>query len=138
MKPFTKLISLLYPYTQRLGVCGNTGLIAGVITGLILGILNLRIGPGLVLTNTEAWQLAGILALFSWIVIVFLLLLVLRVKLSQVIIPVLINTLLVCSLTVFTVNTFHLFPIAWLIGMLIGIIIGYLLCQLSKLLKLKR
>jgi hypothetical protein len=133
-----KLINFVYSYTQKLGICGNTGLIVGLTSGLMLSFLNIKMGPNLVLTNDEVWKVALLLGLFCWLLILFLLLVFMRLRLSEILAPSLFNSLLVCFLTVFLVNKLSLYPIAWLIGMIVGIIVGFLLCQISKSLNLKR
>lgn len=138
MNFFYKLINHVYIYTQKLGICGNTGLIAGITTGLILCFYNLRLGGLAVFNSTEAWQVGLLLTLFCWLEVMFLIVLFLRLRLSSIIVPTFFNCLLVCMLTVFVVSKLNLFFIAWLIGLLIGIMVGYVLCQFSKSLHFNR
>ena len=131
-------INFVNSYTRKLGICGNTGLIVGLVSGLLLSFLNIKLNLTLHLTNDEVFKVALMLGLFCWLLILFLLVVFIRLRLGEILVPSLFNSLLVGFLTVFLVNKFSLYYIAGLIGMLIGIIVGFLLCQISKLLNLKK
>lgn len=128
---------MLSGYTSRLGICGNTGLITGAISGGLLTVLYFRQGMHLLLTETEVLNVSLILTVFCWLVIIFILCMLVRLTFRSVAVPALINTFLVCYVTTFLSNYFHAFEYAWLIGIVVGIMIGTVLCKIASLLNLK-
>jgi len=129
---FIKGLSL---YLKHLGLCGNTGFISGCFSGIILTILDMQYARSLAFSLAEFYEIYGMLVSFCWIVIIFLFVFLAKFKFSQIAIPSFITVLLVVFLTVFLSWKWDLFEWAWLIRMLIGVMIGYLLCRFSKLFK---
>ena len=122
-------------HLKHLGLCGNTGFIAGCFAGIILTILNMQYEGALALSVEEFYKVCAMLILFCWVVIIFLLVFLAKFKFSHVAIPAFVNVFVVVFITVFLSWKWDVFEWAWLIGMLIGIIIGYLLCRFSRVLK---
>ncbi|MCX5238882.1 hypothetical protein OG824_27135 [Streptomyces prunicolor] len=116
---------------DRLGVCGNAGVAVGVITGFILSVLDLTedsLAPSL----TEAIEIWLILAAFGWFVLLILFTVFARWNAKSVATPALVNSVLVTALTVLVTWLTGLFSLAWLIGILAGMLIGFLLCTLYR------
>jgi F0F1-type ATP synthase assembly protein I len=129
------MIKWLSSYLKHIGLCGNTGLIAGTLAGITLTILNIQYEGTLSFSPQQFFQVTVALILFCWIVILFLFVVMARLKLSQVAIPALFNVIIVVFLTTYWSWKWNVFPWSWLLGMLIGMLIGYLLCRFSKLFK---
>lgn len=119
-------------YTQRLGVCGNAGLIVGAIAGGVLTLLDWVEEGNLVLSNEQALYVFLLLVLFTWLVLIFIFVAFVRARISDVVFPGFFNALFVCLLTVYLCTAFDLYHLGWLVGILVGIVIGYTLCTLYK------
>jgi hypothetical protein len=126
------LLSSLARLLGRLGECGIAGVIAGAVSGMLLTILDGMHGGALVLTNPELLYLSLVLAATSWIVLVFVLVVLVRAALASVRIPAFFNALLVALLTTFICYHAGVLPWAWLIGMAIGAFAGFMLCTLYR------
>ena len=114
-----------------IGVCGNAGVAVGLVTGFILTLLDLIDGP-LQLTDIEALQMWLALALFGWLMLIFLFTVVVRSRLASVIAPALVNAALVTGLTLLICAITGLYAVAWLVGLLVGVLVGFLLCSLYR------
>lgn len=126
-----RLTAWLTAYLDRLGVCGNAGIAVGTITGLMMSVLDLIHGP-LSLSDAETFQIWLSLAIFGWLALIFIFTVFVRWTASSVALPALVNSGLVTAVTVLVTRATGLFPLAWLIGMLAGILVGFLLCTLYK------
>lgn len=115
----------------RIGVCGNAGMIVGIVTGFALTLLDL-IEEGLELTAQDALLLWLITAGFGWLMLLFVFVVLVHWTLDSVVLPTVVNSLLVTGLTVLICWVAELFPIAWLVGVLVGLLIGFLLCSLYR------
>jgi hypothetical protein len=130
------MITYLAKFFSKLGICAKVGFMAGGLTGIALTIMDL-FKQGLVLSAPEAVYVSLAMAIFSWLLIVFLLGLAFRYSFSSVTFPTLLNCLLTAFATVFLSRLLGAFPLAWLLGMVIGLIIGIILCRLNYLLEKK-
>lgn len=117
---------------KKLGICATVGFIAGIITGMALLLDYSVTGAVITLTYNETWQVALLLAAFCFLVLLFVLFVLCRYTVSSVFLPTLINCLLTCFFTVYLVNKFAAWEWAVFIGMVVGLIIGYLLCILCR------
>jgi hypothetical protein len=134
MSAFSRNINNLSKYTEKLGICGNTGLINGTITGSILTYLN-SVNPISVIDRNEYFIISTIITIFCWLIVLFILKFFIKLRIRNILLPSLINTILVCFLTVYLVYISRLYSIAWFIGLIVGITVGYGLCRLSKIKK---
>lgn len=136
MNLLANLINRLAALFKRLGVCATVGFIAGILTGFALVFYNLN-GGSTVLTAAEVWKVT----LLLWAAIsVFLLLylyILCRYTLASIFFPTLFNSLITCFLTIWFTNQYGLWTTAIFIGIVIGLLIGKLLCILCKLLNRK-
>jgi hypothetical protein len=126
------MVAWLARWLGRLGECGVAGVIGGAVVGMLLTLLYWMHGGALTLTTTELWYVALVLAAFGWIVLIFVLVALVRSTFTSVAIPSLVNTLLVAVLTTFVSHRAGALEWAWLIGMLVGALVGYLLCTLYR------
>ena len=132
MGAIAKLVKWLAGHLRRLGVCGNAGITVGLTAGGALVLLDFAEGGALVLSDAEALRVWAILALFCWLVLLFLFKVFLRWPLASVAVPTFINAVLVTAITVYVSRALDLYPWAWLIGLLAGMLVGFLLCTLYK------
>lgn len=121
----------LFDLFRRLGVCGTAGVAVGVMTGGILMILDLIEAP-LTLTDAEALRIWSLMAVFAWLGLILLFLVLARRTPASVAVPALVNAVLVTFLTIYVSRAAGLFSLAWLIGILAGILVGLLLCTLYR------
>lgn len=124
-------LAWLTAFLARLGVCGNAGVAVGVVTGLVLTLLDLIEGP-LGTDNSELVVLWLMLAVFGWLLILFLFTVFARWSAASVAVPAVVNSVLVTGLTILLCRVAGLFGLAWLVGLLVGILVGYFLCSLYK------
>jgi hypothetical protein len=125
-----RMITYLAKFFSKLGICAKVGLMAGGLTGIALTIMD-YFKQGLVLTEPESVYVSLAMAIFSWLLIVFILGLAFRYSFGSITLPTLINCLLTAFATVFISRLLGAFPLAWLLGMVIGLIIGIILCRLN-------
>jgi hypothetical protein len=97
----------------------------------MMSVLDLIHGP-LSLSDAETFQIWLSLAIFGWLALIFIFTVFVRWTASSVALPALVNSGLVTAVTVLVTRATGLFPLAWLIGMLAGILVGFLLCTLYK------
>ena len=116
----------------HLGECGLTGLIVGAVVGMMLTMLYWRHGATGIFTDQELLYIALMLTVFGWVVVMFVLVVLVRASFAWVRLPSFINALLVAFLTTFVCARAGILKGAWLIGMLIGALVGYLLCTLYR------
>lgn len=133
MNTIVKFFTLLAAPLKKVGICGNVGFIAGAIAGLTLTLLDFLKG-GLTLSQQDTIYIALILTGFTWLIILFILTILVRLTFSSVALASLFNCLLVCFATVFLTRAINNYPLAWLIGMICGILIGMFLCRINALL----
>jgi hypothetical protein len=125
--PFGWLRRLL----ASIGVCGNAGVAVGLVTGFVLTLVDLIEGP-IEFTTGEALATWLGLTVFGWVMLLFLFTAIVRWEARTVVAPALINSLLVTGLTLLICWIGGLFAIAWLVGLLMGVLIGFLLCTLYR------
>ena len=131
MRSIARLVAWLAPYLRRIGVCGNAGVIVGLLTGGALALLDFLANP-LVLSGPEALRAWAILALFGWLVLLFVFRALVRWPLGTIVVPTLVNAVLVSGITLYLSRALELFPWAWLLGFLVGMALGLLLCRLYR------
>lgn len=119
-------MAYLVPIWRR-SLCAVTGAIVGGFAGLIMQLLQLPLHPPL-LTTSEAVKIGLILGLAGWLGMLVVLAAWLHYRLSQIAGPALVNSLLSAALTVFACNIFRYPIIDTVLGLLIGTLVGWLLC----------
>jgi hypothetical protein len=122
--PLGRLTALL----AQLGVCGGAGVAVGAMTGFIVTVLDLIEDP-LELSDVEAVEIWLLLAAFGWLALVFIFTVFVRWSAGSVVVPAFVNSVLVTALTILVALATGLFALAWLIGILAGMLIGFLLCK---------
>lgn len=132
MNYIVRFFTFFSRYLNRIGTCGNVGLIAGAIAGLSLTILDISQGT-VVLTDQEAIYIALILTGFTWLIVLFILTILVRLTFASIALASLVNCLLVCFATVFLTKAIDNYPLAWLVGIICGILIGMILCRINAL-----
>jgi len=116
---------------EQLGVCGNAGVAVGVMSGFMLTIVDVIEGP-LALTNAEAVRVWLLLGAFGWLALLFIFTVFARWTASSVALPALVSSALVTALIVLVVRVTGLYLLAWMIGILAGMLVGSILCTLYK------
>ena len=133
MAAFLRFFLLLTPLMRRLGTCAIVGVMAGALGGYVLSVpawfapyhLNVR----------EALFVTAVATLFAWLFVLFVLCVLVRMPFRTVAPPSLFNCLVTCLLTVFVARALGAYAVAWLLGMVIGALVGWSLCRLNARLK---
>jgi hypothetical protein len=115
-----------------LGLCAMAGAIVGSLAGYFFGIVLLHVAP-IGPTPQERGVAALVLAVFGWINVLVLIGWWLGYGIKNIALPALINAVLVSFLTVFIVNALGLPGWGMLLGFIIGIVVGTLLCQWCRM-----
>jgi hypothetical protein len=127
-RPFRALAQLL----RRAGTCANAGLIVGAVVGAILTLLDWVHEGKLELSGGEILAIVAMLAAFAWLVLLFVFVGALRLPFVAVALPALVNALLAVVVTVLIAYVLDAFGLTWLIGPLVGLLVGMLLCYLAR------
>jgi hypothetical protein len=133
-RPFALLAQWLAERLRPIGACGQAGVIVGMIVGGLLGLHDFIEG-GIAVSANDLLAYWLLLAIFGWIVLLAIFTLFVRWSLGSVIVPTFVNALLVTGLTLLVVVTGGLYPIAFFVGLLMGLLVGSLLCQVGRWLK---
>lgn len=133
-----KFLKILTPLTSKLGLCGNTGFIAGSIAGFFLELVDV-INRGYHLSNFQEVLVDSLLlTAVAWLCVLFVLCVICHLTFASVAAPSLVNCFITCLLTTYVTNKLLLYRWAVPIGMLIGILVGLFLCRLNELLVPKK
>lgn len=108
-------------------LCAASGAIAGGLVGLLVGLFQLQ-PPG-VIPSADVVRVALILGIFAWLVVLLIVGLWLHYGVGPIALQSLVTTLLTSLLTVYLANKVHLPPLSVWIGILIGTLVGWLLCR---------
>lgn len=123
------MIAITRPLTVRLTPCELNGMLIGALAGFLFCVVWLM-GEAFTPVAYPLWlYIALALALFCWVALFALLCGPLRYAPSSVAGPLLINSLLTCVLTIYLCNLSEQPYLFFLIGMLVGLVIGRLLCR---------
>ena len=122
----------LKPLLNRIGVCGIAGVIAGSFAGLMLTLLDLLYEQALSLTQVERLPVSLLLTLAAWLVALFAFVCLAHYRLAAIAIPTFLIALLVCFLPVHLTHVLGLYGLAWLVGLVVGLLVGMLLCAFYK------
>ncbi len=112
----------------RRSLCAVSGAIAGGLAGTVMGLV--QADKSFTLTAAEAFRVGLLLGAAGWVVLLIVIGLWFHYGLAQVAWPALVNTMITCILTVFVCRALHIPYLDTIIGVLIGTLVGYLLCLL--------
>ena len=113
----------------RRSLCAAAGAMVGGFSGAVMGLFLSAPNP-LTLTAAETWKVGLILGLVGWVILLIVLGLWLHYGISQIAWPSLFNALLSAVLTVWVCRAVHFPVLDTLIGLLVGTLVGWVLCQL--------
>jgi hypothetical protein len=129
MESIGAFYSTVIRQSDRLGECSQAGLLVGAVSGGLLSLLSfLHGGHHLTFSLADAVWIALLLTAFGWLVLLLVFVGLLRRRFSSVALPSLVNAFLVTVVTLAVSVLLHLLILAWLIGIIAGSLIGYLLC----------
>lgn len=132
MRALARFLTWLSRWTARLGVCAIAGMIVGMLTGGAIAIVDWLDGP-LAPTNAELLRFWVLTALFGWLVLIFALVTLARWSFASVALPALVNAVLTSGLTLLLCRWTGLYAWGFWLGILAGLIVGYILCGLYRL-----
>ncbi len=116
---------------DKLGPCGNVGLIIGIIAGGLLTLLSTRtvhMRP----TPIEVFWIFVILSVFCWLGLVFITTVFLRLQLQSVLFGMLMRSLVICLFTVLIAHLLGAYRLGIFIGIFVGLFFGYVLCVILE------
>jgi len=125
MAAFVKLAALLF---GRLSFCALMGALIGALAGFLFSAL-MEEHPGYVFTTTELLQIALPLVVVCWLVVLLIVGVWLHYGVAAIAWPLLLNAFLTVLLTLWANNLIQMPVLAGLIGLLIGILVGSILCR---------
>jgi hypothetical protein len=128
MKAIAKLAAAIGRLFEALGICATIGFIAGALAGMALTLFAMDLVPPPVLGTQDVVQAGLVLGMASAGLLVFYLCVLCRYTFISVFVPVVVNCLLTCILTVWLVNVTGLWGFAVFIGMIVGLLVGRLMC----------
>ena len=113
----------------RRSLCAASGAICGGLAGTVMGVYQ---GPpgAAVMTAAQALQVGLVLGFLGWIVLLLVIGAWLHYGASAIALPALVNALLSSVLTVFVCNALNMPFLDVLLGLVIGTLVGWLLCLL--------
>ena len=125
MAALVKLAGWLF---GKLGVCALNGALVGALAGFLCGAL-LEEHAAHVPTTAELLQIVALLTITCWLVVLLIVGLWLHYGASAIAWPLLLNAFVTVLLTVWLNNIIRIPEIAGLIGLLVGILVGFVLCR---------
>lgn len=125
------LFDLLGAPFARLPFCSLPGAVAGSFAGFIVTLFMLE-HPDLTLSPQEQVLLGLMIGITAWLLILLLYGMILQYGIGAIMWPSLLNALLSALLTVFVNLWLARPPIASVLGLLIGILVGALLCRFCR------
>jgi len=137
MDAFARLFMEVSRRLRALGLCANSGMIAGLVTGGILSIVHYAHAahghPFTAPTPRELLYIALMLAGLCWLCLMFALVVLGRLQFRSVALPALFTTAVVVGLTVWLTESLSLWRWSWLLGLVVGLMVGFALCLASRL-----
>ncbi|MDK9708527.1 MAG: hypothetical protein OEL83_15905 [Desulforhopalus sp.] len=121
----------LVAWFDKLGPCGNVGLMIGIMAGGLLTLLSVR-SPHLTPTPPEVFWIFVILALFCWMMMVGIATIFLRLQFQSVVLGMLMRSLVICLFTVLIAHLSGAYHLGIIIGVLVGLFFGYVLCTILE------
>lgn len=125
MAALVKLAGWLF---GKLGVCALNGALVGALAGFLYGAV-LQEHATHMPTTAELLQMVALLTITCWLVVLLIVGLWLHYGASAIAWPLLLNAFVTVLLTVWINNLVRLPDIAGLIGLLVGILVGFVLCR---------
>lgn len=123
MRILDRVVGLL----DRLNFCGRIGAFAGVLIGFAYGALQLEVGRKI---DPAGAALAGlVLSLFAIAMALIVYGVLERYGIGTVAIPIVVVSLLTGVLTALVLNAGGVWQVSPLIGLVIGALVGTLVCQ---------
>jgi hypothetical protein len=120
-------MALSLPIWRR-SLCAVSGAIAGGIAGTVMGLI--LSDPGFTLTVAESLRVGLLLGAVGWVVLLVVIGLWFHYGVAQVAWPALANSMITCVLTVFACRALNIPYLDTILGVLMGTLVGYLLCLL--------
>ncbi len=137
MHALAMLVRAVSGRLRVLGLCANSGMIVGLIAGGILSIVyyahEVLSHPFTAPTPGELLFIALMLAGLCWLFLMFALVVLGRLQFRSVALPALFTTAVVVGLTVWLAESLSLQTWSWLLGLVVGLLVGFALCLASRL-----
>jgi len=115
----------------KLPWCSLAGGLAGVITGFVFSLFQVQ-NPTIVLTLQEVLLIAVVLGLVAWLFLLLVIGVWLKYGVGAIALQTFVTALLTAIATVYLNNIIKLPYLAVILGWLVGILIGYLLCLFCR------
>jgi hypothetical protein len=116
---------------SRLSICSLVGVIAGSFAGFAFAIFE-KDHPGLSLSTQQLFAIGLLLGVTGFLLVLYFVGLLLRYGIGPIFWPALVNSLLTALLTVFFAYWLKMPALYAVAGLLIGVVVGALLCRLCR------
>ncbi len=113
---------------NKLGTCGNVGLIIGIIAGGLLTLQSIRTAP-LRPTPAEVFWFIVILSVFCWLMLLFVYAVLLRSRVLPILFGTLLRSIVICLFTVLIAHVSGAYRLGIFIGIFVGLFFGFILCR---------
>ena len=116
---------------NKLGACGNIGLIIGIMAGGLLTLLSIRtvhLRPIL----AEVFWIVVILSLFCWIIMLLIGTVFIRLQLRSIVWGMLVRSVVICLFTVLFAQWLGIYRYGLIVGIVVGLFFGYVVCWIRK------
>lgn len=115
----------------RFSFCAKIGAIVGIIAGSFFALLQ-GSSPAATFAPQELLLMGIALALVGWLFVLLAVGIWLRYGAAAIAGPALLNALITAILTVLVCDFFGLPALDWIFGLVIGLLVGTLLCRLCE------
>ncbi len=124
------LIAVTRPFSKRLRPCELNGMLIGVFCGMLFSLVWLTANVSGSVSYPLWLYLALVLAVFCWCWLLVMLSMWLQYQAGPLLLPLAINCLLTSVLTIYVCNLVGVPTLFFLLGLVVGYLVGRLLCRL--------
>ena len=125
------LVVIAHALLSRVPFCSLAGMLVGSITGTLFG-LTLFAHPGASLDLKTLLGIGLLLGLLGFVFVLFFIGVLLRYGIGQIFLPGLVNALITAVITVLVDYVLQVPELAGWVGLLIGLLVGAILCRLCE------
>ncbi|PYS99107.1 MAG: hypothetical protein DMF63_13640 [Acidobacteria bacterium] len=125
------LLAFAKLFFGKLPWCSLAGGLAGVVTGFVFSLFQIQ-NPTIILTMPQIVQIAAVLGLVSWLFLLLVIGVWLKYGIKSIALQTFVTAFLTAFFTVYLSNLLNLPYLTVILGLLAGILIGYILCLFCR------
>ncbi len=115
----------------KLPWCSLAGGLAGVISGFVFSLFQVQ-NPTILLTIQQIFQIAVVLGLIAWLCLLLVIGIWLKYGIGSIALQTFVTSFLTAFFTVYLSDIVNLPYLTVILGWVVGILIGYLLCMFCR------